>query len=74
MSRAGARMKLRDLLAPIAERVEREVDLPDLRDGLLLLQVVEGRSFELASALVVEAGLELTSDFEEIFLDEEPDG
>ena len=72
MTRVGARMKLRDLLAPIAPQVEREFDLPDVRDALLLLQHVEGRSFELASALVVQAGLELTSDFEEIWLDEEP--
>jgi hypothetical protein len=65
-------MKLRELLAPIAPRVEREFDQPKVRDALLLLQVVEGRSFELASALVVEAGLELNSDFEAMFLDEEP--
>jgi hypothetical protein len=65
-------MKLREVLGPIMERAEREFDVPDVRDGLLLLQAVEGRSFELASALVVEAGLELTSDLEEIWLDEEP--
>ena len=74
MTRASAREKLRELLTPIAPRVESEsgFDLPDIRDALLLLEVVEGRSFELASALVVAAGLELTSDFEAVWLDEEP--
>lgn len=72
MTRVGARMKLREVLGPIMEQAQLDFDVLDNRAGLMLLQRVEGRSFELASALVVEAGLELTSDLEEIYLDEEP--
>lgn len=73
MSRDSARAKLREILGPIAAEAEREFDgMPDISDALRLLEVTEGRSFELMSAVVVQAGLELTSDFEEIFLDEEP--
>jgi hypothetical protein len=71
MTGTGARAKLRELLGPIQERAEQEFEVPDIKDAVRLLAVLEGRSEELVMALVAEAGFDLLTPLEYVFMDEE---
>ena len=74
MTRAGARAKLQELLAPIQGQAEDEFDVPDIQDAVRLLAVVDGRSEELVMAVVREAGFTPLMPLEYVFLDFLDDG
>jgi hypothetical protein len=79
MDKREARRRLRQLLAPIRDRVEAEFDMPDLKDALLFLEAIHWDSSELfgeeasqdLSRMVEQAGWSQSTLLGDVFLEEQ---